>query len=229
MLDSMNTMKIYSWLNIPIFLTISCLATTSAIADPFGRPDFFERGRREFEQEIRRFEQGNTVTTPSLTTPSQTTNPSKTTLTWSRFVVNQGGFTVKAPNGVITDEVETVEFPTGDINFDIVATHPPSSRYLIAYSEILTPEKVANSQEVLERARDYIMENEVNLVKVSDRDLTIQKYPGKEFKLQNKDETITFRLLVTQDRIYVLAVSQNSDAISQNSVDTFFKSFELIN
>ncbi len=222
-------MKIYSWLNIPIFLTISCLATTFVLAGPFGRPDFFERGRREFEQEIRRFEQGNTVTTPSLTTPSQTTNPSKTTLTWSRFVVNQGGFTVKAPNGVITDEVETVEFPTGDINFDIVATHPPSSRYLIAYSEILTPAKVANSQEVLERARDYIMENEVNLVKVSDRDLTIQKYPGKEFKLQNKDETITFRLLVTQDRIYVLAVSQNSGAISQNSVDTFFKSFELIN
>ena len=215
-------MKIYSWLNIPIFLTISCLATASAIASPFGRPDFFERGRRDFEQEIRRFEQGNTVTTPSLTTD-------KATLTWSRFVVDQGGFTVKAPDGVITNEEETVEFPTRDIDFDIVATHPPSSRYLIAYSEVLTPEKVANSQEVLERARDYIIENEVNLVKVEDRDLKIQKYPGKEFKLQNKDETITFRLLVTQDRIYVLAVSQNSDAISQKSVDTFFKSFELIN
>ncbi|MGK7893155.1 MAG: hypothetical protein AB4372_05860 [Xenococcus sp. (in: cyanobacteria)] len=222
-------MKIYSWLNIPIFLTISCLVTTPAIADPFGRPEFFERGRREFEREIQRFEQSNTVTTPSLTTPSQTTDNDKATLTWSRFVVNQGGFTIEAPNGVITDEVETVEFPTGDINFDIVATHPPSSRYLVAYSEVLTPEKVANSQEVLERARDYIIENEVNLVKVSDRDIKFKKYPGKEFKLQNKDETITFRLLVTKDRIYVLAVSQNSDAISQKSVNTFFKSFKLIN
>ena len=220
-------MKIYSWPSIPIFLTLSFISTTSVIANPFGRPDFFERGRRDFEQEIRRFEQGNTVTTPSLTTPSPTTD--KTTLTWSRVVVNQGGFTVKAPDGIITDEVETVEFPTGDINFDIVATHPPSSRYLIAYSEVLSPEKVANSQEVLERARDYIIENEVDLVKVADRDVTFKKYPGKEFKLQNKEETIIFRLLVTKDRIYVLGVSQNSDAISQKSVDTFFNSFDLIN
>ncbi len=222
-------MKIYSWLNIPIFLTISCLATTFVLAGPFGRPDFFERGRREFEQEIRRLEQSNTVTTPSLTIPSQTTDTDKATLTWSRFVVNQGGFTVKAPNGVITDEVETVEFPTGDINFDVVATHPPSSRYLVAYSEVLTLEKVANSQEVLEQARDYIIENEVNLVKVSDRDFTFKKFPGKEFKLQNKDETIIYRLLVITDRIYVLGVSQNGNAISQKSVDTFFKSFKLIN
>ena len=175
-------MKIYSWLNIPIFLTISCLATTFVLAGPFGRPDFFERGRREFEQEIRRLEQSNTVTTPSLTIPSQTTDTDKATLTWSRFVVNQGGFTVKAPNGVITDEVETVEFPTGDIKFDIVATHPPSSRYLVAYSEVLTPDRVANSQEILERARDYIIENEVNLVKVADQDIKLKKYPGKEMK-----------------------------------------------
>ena len=217
-------MKIYFWLNIPIFLTLSCLATNSAIASPFGRPDFFERGRREFDQEIRRFEQDNTVPSPTLTTDTTSKEP----LSWSRVVVNQGGFTVKAPDGVITHEEETVEFPTGDIQFDIVATHPPSSRYLVAYSEVLTPDRVANSQEILERARDYIIENEVNLVKVADQEVNLKKYPGKEIKLQNNDETIIFRLFVTKDRIYVVGVSQDSDAISQKSVDTFFKSFELI-
>ena len=223
-------MKIYSWLKIPIFLTISYVVTNSAIspearrfaiAGPFDRPDFFERGRREFEQEIRRFEQGNTVTSPSLSID-------EAALPWSRVVIDSAGFTAMLPPGALTNEVETVEAPKGDINFDIIASHPSSSRYVIAYSEEVTPERVANSQEVLEKSRDYIIDNKIGLSKVADDDITFKNYPGKEFKLQNKDETIVFRLLLVEQRLYILAVSQHSDAISEKSIETFFDSFELI-
>ncbi len=223
-------MKISSWLKIPIFLTISYVVTNSAIspeashfaiAGPFDRPDFFERGRREFEQEIRRFEQGNTVTSPSLSID-------EAALPWSRVVIDSAGFTAMLPSGALTNEVETVEAPKGDINFDIIASHPPSSRYVIAYSEEVTPERVANSQEVLEKSRDYIIDNKIGLSKVADDDITFENYPGKEFKLQNKDETIVFRLLLVEQRLYILAVSQHSDAISEKSIETFFDSFELI-
>ena len=215
-------MKIYSWLKVPIFLTISCIATAPVIANPFGRPDFFERGRRDFEQEIQRFEQGGTVTTPSITVD-------EAALPWSRVVIDEGGFTAMLPSGAITHEVETVEAPKGNINFDIIATHPPSSRYVIAYSEEVTAERFANTQEVLERSRDYIIDNKIGLIKVADDDITFENYPGKEFKLQNKDETIVFRLLLVEQRLYILAVSQQNDAISQKSIDTFFDSLELIN
>ena len=219
------TMKIHSGLSIPICLTLSCLLTTSVTANPFGRPDFFERGRRDFEQEIRRFEQEGAVTTPSITVD-------ESALPWSRVVMDHAGFTAMLPSGAITQEAETVEFPKGNVNFDIIATHPPSSRFVIAYSEEVTPETFANTQEVLERARDYIIENEIDLVKVADEDITFEKYPGKEFKLQNKEETFVFRLLLVGQRLYVLAVSHNNNdnnTVSSKSIDKFFNSFKLIN
>ena len=197
------------------------MATTPVMAGLFDRPDFFERGREQFEQEIRRFEQGEPVPEPSLTIDTDA-------LPWSRVVIDEGGFTAMLPSGAITHEVETVEAPKGNINFDIVATHPPSSRYVIAYSEEVPPERFANSQEVLERSRDYIIDNRIGLVKVADDDITFENYPGKEFKLQNKDETIVFRLLLVEQRLYILAVSQNNDAVSTKSIDQFFNSFELI-
>ena len=121
-----------------------------------------------------------------------------------------------------------MEAAKGNINFDIIASHPSSSRYVIAYSEEVSPERVKNTQEVLERSRDYIIDNRVGLTKIADDDITVANYPGKQFQLQNQDETIVYRLLIVEQRLYVLAVSQQNDAISAKSIDMFFGSFQLI-
>lgn len=197
------------------------MINTPVRAGLFDRPDFFEQGRDQFEEEIRKFEQEQSV-------PDSNLKIDDTALPWSRVVIEAAGFTAMVPSGAITHEVETVEAPKGNINFDIIATHPSSSRYVIAYSEAVTTERFANTQEVLERSRDYIIDNEIGLIKVADDDITFENYPGKEFKLQNKDETIIFRLLLVGQRLYILAVSQESDGISQELVDTFFASFQLI-
>ncbi len=214
-------MKIYPWVSLPIVLILSCILNNSAIGGLFNRPDFFEKGHEQFEEEIRRFEREETV-------PNSSLEVDETALPWSRIIMGNVGFTAMVTPGAITHEVETVEASEGNINFDIIATHPSSSRYVIAYSEAVTTERFANTQEVLERSRDYIIDNEIGLVKVADDDITFENYPGKEFKLQNKDETIIFRLLLVGQRLYILAVSQESDGISQELVDTFFASFQLI-
>ena len=214
-------MKIYSWLNVPIVLTLFCLTTAPVIAGLFDRPDFFEKGRDQFEEEIRRFERGESV-------PNSSLEVDEAALPWARVVIEEAGFTVLMPPGAITQEVEVVEAPKGDINFEIIASHPSSSRYVIAYSEEVSPERFDNPQEVLERSRDYIIDNKVGLLKIADNDLTFENYPGKQFQLQNKDETIVFRLLLVEQRLYVLAASQQNDAISAQSIDVFFGSFKLI-
>ncbi len=214
-------MKIHSLLSIQILLTLSCMATTPVIAGLFDRPDFFEEGREQFDEEIRRFEEEQSV-------PDSSLKIDDTALSWSRVVIKAAGFTATIPSGAITHEVETVEAPKGDINFDIIATHPSSSRYVIAYSEEVTPERVDNPQEVLERSRDYIIDNKIGLNKIADDDITFEDYPGKQFQLQNEDETIVFRLILVEQHLYVLAVNQQNDAVSPKSIDTFFSSFELI-
>ena len=214
-------MKIYSWLNVPIVLTLFCLTTAPVIAGLFDRPDFFEKGRDQFEEEIRRFERGESV-------PNSSLEVDEAALPWARVVIEEAGFTVLMPPGAITQEVEVVEAPKGDINFDIIASHPSSSRYVIAYSEEVSPERVKNAQEVLDWSRDYIIDNRVGLLKIADDDINFEKYPGKQFQLQNKDETIVYRLLLVEQRLYVLAASQQNDAISAKSIDIFFASFKLL-
>ena len=215
-------MKIYSWLSIPIIFTLSSLIIAPAKAGLFDRPDFFEKGRQQFEQEIRRLEQGNT-------TPNSTLTIDEAALPWSRIVMEEVGFTAMMPPGVITHEVEVVEAPKGDFNFDIIATHPSSARYVIAYSEEVSPERLKNTRQVLKDSRDYIIENEVNLTKTADDNIVVQNYPGRQFQLQNKKETIVYRLLLVNQRLYVLGVSQQNDALSPELIDTFFDSFKIIN
>lgn len=216
-------MNIYSRFSLLIVLAISSILAYPAISIPglFDRPDFFEQGHDQFEEEIRRFDQEESV-------PDSSLKIDDTALPWTRIVIEAAGFTSLMPSGAITQEVETVESPKGDINFDLIASHPSSSRYVIAYSEEVTPERVKNAQEVLEQSRDYIIDNKVGLNKIADDDITFEDYPGKQFQLQNKDETIVFRLLLIKQRLYILAVNQQNNAISPQSIDTFFSSFELI-
>ena len=216
-------MNIYSRFSLNIVLVISSILACSeiAISGPFGRPDFFEKGRDQFEEEIRRFEQGETV-------PDSSLKIDDTALPWSRIVIQEVGFTAMMPPGAITHEVETVEAPKGDINFDLIATHPSSSRYVVAYSEEVIPERVENAQEVLERSRDYIIENKIGLNKIADDNITFEDYRGLQFQLQNDQETIVYRLMLVKQRLYVLAVNQQNDHLSKDSIATFFESFKLL-
>ena len=212
-------MKKHFWLNIPVLFALFFLTNFDAIAGLFGRPDFFEKGYEQFEAEIRRFQQEENVTKPIM-------NLDETS--WSRVIIEEAGFTVKMPPGTITNEVKIVEAPKGDIKFNIMASHPPSSRYVIAYSEKVAPERFSNAKEILNNTQETIIKNNVGLNKVAENNFTFKNYPGKQFNLKNPNETITFRLLLIGQRLYVLAVNQQNDTMSIKAINTFFDSFDLI-
>lgn len=217
-------MNIYFLYSLPIILAISSILAYPASAIPglFDRPDFFEKGRQQFEEEIRRVEQGGSVPEPPL-------KFDEGSLPWSRLVIEQALFTVLLPSGMMSQEIEIVEAPKGDINFSIIASHPSSSsRYVVAYSEAVAPERIANTQEVLAGAQEKIMENQVGLDKIADDDFTFEDYQGKQFQLQNDEETIVYRLILVEQRLYVLAVNQGNDELSEDYITTFFDSFELL-
>lgn len=196
-----------------------------AIAPPvsaglFDRPDFFEQGDEEFETEIRRFERGLSVPDASITVD-------ETDLSWSRLVLRGGGFTIFIPQGTISEESKIIETDQEKIEFNIVASHPSSSRFVAAYSEELDTQNL-DSASLLEKTRDRIIENNAGFTTNTDVDLTFDDYSGKEFTLESKEEIITFRLLLIEQRLYVLAVNQNKGTVSAESVAIFFDSFELI-
>ncbi len=68
----------------------------------------------------------------------------------------------------------------------------------------------------------------MGLNKVADNDITFENHPGKQFQLQNEEETIVFRLILVEQRLYVLAVNQQNDNLSEDSMNTFFESFKLL-
>ena len=212
-------MKINYLFKTALFLLLFNLNIDSVKAGLFDRPDFFEKGYEQFEEEIRRFERGESVLNPSLNTEN---------LPWSRIISEKSGFTLTMPPGNITQEIEIVEAPEGDIQFDIIASHPSASRYVIAYSEEVSPERFQNTQAILSKATNSIAKNNVGLEKIAEKDITLDNNPGKEFQLKNQEEIMFFRLILVEQRLYVLAVNQQNDSISEELVEQFFDSFELI-
>ena len=78
-------------------------------------------------------------------------------------------------------------------------------------------------------SRDYITENtDGGFTKTAEDNIVFKDFPGKDFTLKNQGETIMFRLLWVNQRLYVLAVSQEKQEVSQEMVTKFFDSFEIL-
>ncbi len=186
------------------------------------RPDFFEDGQRQFEQEIRQLEQQQQPKTlPTLTVDTGAWR-------WSRVVLRDGGCAVWLPAGPLAQESETVETPEGAIHFDAIASHPPNARFVIAASEPLDPALLAAPDALLTRARDRLLARAANFELSGSRDITFKGYAGRDFMLASDTEQLTFRLLLANDRLYVLAASQDRAGANLEAIATFFGSFELL-
>lgn len=216
-------MKIYTRLSLFILLTLSLLTVISskAAAGLFDRPDFFEKGYDEFEDEIRQFEQAEESPTVPLNVEGQT-------LPWSRIVSDSSKFTALFPPGTITQEREIAEDADGAIEFDINASNLDNSRYVVAYSEPLEPSKVENPERFLEKAQQTIVEDESGYRIIANDAIEFEGFPGKQFQTRSDEETFVFRLILVEDRLYVLAVNQPNDNLSENTINQFLQSFQLL-
>ena len=195
--------------------------SSKAVAGLFDRPDFFEKGYEEFEEEIQRLERGNSVPTVPINVEGQA-------MSWSRIISNSAKFTALFPVGTITQEREIAEDADGAIEFDINASNLANSRYVVAYSEPLEPSKIENSEQFLEKAQQTIVDDESGFEVIANDAIEFEGFPGKQFQTRNDEETFVFRLILVEDRLYVLAVSQQNGDLSAELISHFFDSFQLL-
>ena len=181
------------------------------------RPDFFEDGREQFEEEIQRLQKER---------PESVLTIESGDLKWQNFIFREGGFTIWMPQGTITEETKVIETAFGKLEFKVFATHPPEAIFTIAYSENLPPNELQNPQEILAKVSDRLIKVE-GFELISDRSLNLKNYPGRELILQSREEKISFRIYLANRCLYVLGASQPIAAELSRSVLAFFDSFEL--
>jgi len=205
-------------LGLAILLSASLPARAQFRTD---RPDFFEDGQRQFEQEIRRLERPQPETPPTLTVNTGRWS-------WSRVILREAGCAVWLPEGAIAQEAEMVETPYGNIEFAAIASHPPGARFVIAASEPLPQELLANPDDLLAQVRDRLLARAASFTLAGSREVSFNGYAARDFMLDSPTEKLTFRLLLANNRLYVLAASQERAGATLEAIAAYFGSFELL-
>ena len=185
---------------------------------PTDRPTFFNDGQRMMEEEIRRLQQ------PNSSSDLLTVDDGK--LSWQKFISRQGGFSVWLPEGVKSEEIVVLDTATGELSFEVIASHPEeeSYRFIVAYAEA---EEVTNTEIFLASIRDGLI-NETNFELVNEESKSLKEYSGKELVMKQGEEIITFRIYVVGLKVYVLGVSQTEANQLNEEINNFFGSFQLL-
>ncbi|NJL82541.1 MAG: hypothetical protein HC890_05515 [Chloroflexaceae bacterium] len=137
-------------------------------------------------------------------------------------------FSVWMPQGVLSEETETIATPGGELKFKVIATNPGAARFIVAYSEELNPAQLEDSATLFARIRDEIIKD-TDFKFQGDRAITIpENHPGREFTLQNRQETITMRIFAIDRQIYLLGSEQATSDSPSPAAIAFFNSFKRL-
>ena len=187
----------------------------------FDRPDFFEDGLEQMEDEIRQLQQSDT-SQPTLTIGDEL-------LQWQPTILREAGFGVWMPQGVTTEETELLELDEGgELVFDVLASHVASARYVVAYSYLAERQDRTDSQVVLKNLRDSIVDR-TNYALAGDRSISLNnRYPGREFSMAGNGERLTFRAYAIGNQLVVLAGGQPEVQQNSQAVETFLESLQLL-
>ena len=207
----------FSSLNSNLSSSSKSMTTIQAQGILDNRPDFFDKGRLQMEQEIKQLEQQNPQ--PILTIEAGQ-------IQWQNIIFKEAGFSIWMPAGTMTEETEIIETEKGKIKFKVFATHPASARFVVAYSDILNSQQLANKQNILPNFQRRIVDV-TGFELSSDRSYNLGDIPGREFILKNDAETITFRIYLVGQRLHLIGASETvkNNQIA-GAVVTFLDSFK---
>ncbi|NEP77439.1 MAG: hypothetical protein F6K17_06315 [Okeania sp. SIO3C4] len=182
------------------------------------RPDFFEKGRLQMEQEMKRLE---------IHKPQSVLTIESGQIEWQKFIFKEGNFTIWMPTGGMTAEIEIIETENGKINFKVFASHPESARFVVAYSEVLNSNQLAQKQDILLKVKNKIIDVK-NFELSRDHSYNSEKFSVREFVLTNDVETITFRVYLAGKRLYMIGASEiETENEIPGAVEKFLDSFKL--
>ena len=98
----------------------------------------------------------------------------------------------------------------------------------VAASESLDQSFLADPEQLLTQVRDRIVQKQNNFTLQETDTLEFQGYPAKDFILKSNEETLTFRLFLARDHLYILAVGLENEISSVNFITEFFESFQFL-
>ncbi len=208
----------FSSLNSNLSSSSNNMTTIQAQGFIDNRPDFFDKGRLQMEQEIKQLEQQNSQSILTIESGE---------IQWQNIIFKEGGFSIWMPAGTMNEETEIIETEKGKIQFKVFATHPASARFVVAYSDILNSHQLANKQNILPNFQKKIV-NVTGFELSSDRSYNLGDIPGREFILKNDTETITFRIYLVGQRLHLIGASETAKNNQiAGAVVTFLESFKL--
>lgn len=187
------------------------------------RPDFFEQGQQQLQQEIDRLQ-----TQPSGS-PNRVLSVESNAIQWQPTILEEAGVSILLPAGEQSEQRQTLETTSGSLLFQLLATQVGSSRYLTGYALDLSPTQVQSPEILLISVRDALVADS-GLVLQSDRQIRLGTYPGRELYLRGDNQQITVRLYLVGQKMYLLSASQPQTATSLTPATLqFLDSFQLLN
>jgi len=136
---------------------------------------------------------------------------------WREFSSNAGGFSVSMP-GVPEEEANTSK--RGNAVRGLTLSNS-SEAYLLIYSDLSETPSNVEIQKMMDTAISMLTQRR-NLKLLSQRDISLKGYPGREFDIGRDDTSIIKgRIYIMQQRIYLLTVVTPKPSNAQRFLESF--------
>jgi len=138
-----------------------------------------------------------------------------------RFKVNFSG-TPEVSNESVPTEVGNIEM------YMFMYEKSITEAEMIAYSDYPSDLVAAsNTDDMLQGAKEGAVGN-LGATITAEKEITYGKYKGLEFKANSTQFYVNYKIFLVNNRLYQIAIMRDGSYASQENVDKFFNSFELI-
>lgn len=210
-------------MKLRIFSTLFTLLTLGLVTPALAqfrpeRPDFYEDGQRQLEREIQRLNQ-KPPADDVLTLEGEKVE-------WQQLNSKDGNFTVLMP-GVAAEDTEVIETSAGTLQFKGWSSEQPATKFFVAYADYPSTAQLGNPEALLADLSAQLYPAAQEIAR-SERPLSVNGYPGREDKLEQRGKRVTGRLFLVDRRLYILLVGEDNPASSADKVAKFLESFALL-
>jgi hypothetical protein len=146
------------------------------------------------------------------------------------FTSKAGGFSVKLP-GEPRETLKDVKSPDGktEVQRTYVCAPDPKTVYLVLDREMraMANATPAAKKKILEAGRQSA--EQVLMGKLlSEKEITLDKYPGLEFQIESKDGVYRARAYIVDGRMYQVSLTAPKEVVNSKAADEYLGSFKLL-
>jgi hypothetical protein len=160
------------------------------------------------------------------------------TVTWYELNLSKYGCKLEFPQKP-TEKKQKINSAVGKLKMNMYLYEPTEQAkdenlvYLFNYTEYPASKISSDNKDMLKPFFDNAIQGAVNTVNgklLSEKDISIGKYPGREVKVDYKEgyAVITIRLYLVKNRMYMLEAITKTTKDANASLAKFMNSFKLV-